>query len=322
MSFPSTPGPIGVFDSGYGGLTILKALRSRLPQYDFLYLGDNARAPYGTRSFDVVYRYTRQCVEALFQRGCHLVILACNTASAKALRTIQQCDLPRWEGISKDCAQVDEKHGFRGDTGSTDAAISGPFDNKGESLGANGAPLPSRRVLGVIRPTAEVIGHLTKTRHIGIFATTGTILSHSYDIEIHKFFPDLIVTGQDCPMWVPLVENFEYDKPGADYFVKQRINQILERDPKIDTILLACTHYPLLYSKIRQFTPTNVAVIPQGEYVAASLDDYLHRHPEMEAKLTRGASLTCLTTENPEKFNTTANHFLQESVHAHNIRLD
>lgn len=286
MSFPSVSGPIGVFDSGYGGLTILKAIRARLPQYDYLYLGDNARAPYGTRSFEVVYRYTRQCVEALFQRGCHLVILACNTASAKALRTIQQRDLPRWEQLEG---------------------------------GRSGA---GRRVLGVIRPTAEVIGNLTHTRHIGIFATTGTILSRSYDIEIHKFFPGLTVTGQDCPMWVPLVENFEYDKPGADYFVREKINQILERDPQIDTLLLACTHYPLLYPKIRQFTPAGIAVIPQGEYVAASLDDYLHRHPEMESKLTRGGSLKCLTTEDSEKFNITAAHFLQQPIHSTTIRLD
>lgn len=278
MPFPNISGPIGVFDSGYGGLTILKALRARLPQYDYLYLGDNARAPYGTRSFEVVYRYTRQCVQALFQRGCHLVILACNTASAKALRTIQQRDLPRWD--------------------------------------------TSRRVLGVIRPTAEVIGRLTHTRHVGIFATTGTILSHSYDLEIRKFFPDLVVTGQDCPMWVPLVENFEYDKPGADYFVSQKINQILERDPEIDTLLLACTHYPLLLPKIRQFTPAGIAVIPQGEYVAASLDDYLRRHPEMEGKLTRGGSLTCLTTEDAEKFNATATHFLQQPILSSTIRLD
>lgn len=278
MSFPNVSGPIGVFDSGYGGLTILKSLRARLPQYDYLYLGDNARAPYGTRSFEVVYRYTRQCVEALFQRGCHLVILACNTASAKALRTIQQRDLPRW-----DC---------------------------------------SNRVLGVIRPTAEVIGNLTHTRHIGIFATTGTILSRSYDIEIHKFFPDLTVTGQDCPMWVPLVENFEYDKPGADYFVRQKIDQILERDAQIDTLLLACTHYPLLYPKIRQYTPKGIAVIPQGEYVAASLDDYLHRHPEMEGKLTRGGTLRCLTTEDSEKFNITAAHFLRQPIQATTIRLE
>lgn len=286
MPFPSVSGPIGVFDSGYGGLTILKAIRARLPQYDYLYLGDNARAPYGTRSFEVVYRYTRQCVEALFQRGCHLVILACNTASAKALRTIQQRDLPRWEQLE------------------------------------NGRSGAARRVLGVIRPTAEVIGNLTHTRHIGIFATTGTILSRSYDIEIHKFFPDLTVTGEDCPMWVPLVENFEYDKPGADYFVREKINQILERDPQIDTLLLACTHYPLLYPKIRQFTPAGIAVIPQGEYVAASLDDYLHRHPEMESKLTRGGSLKCLTTEDSEKFNITAAHFLQQPIHSTTIRLD
>lgn len=311
MPFPNVSGPIGVFDSGYGGLTILKAVRARLPQYDYLYLGDNARAPYGTRSFEVVYRYTRQCVEALFQRGCHLVILACNTASAKALRTIQQRDLPRWEQRAGIKPAPTNNHGQAGIK---------PAPTAG--LGIMPPHAVGRRVLGVIRPTAEVIGNLTHTRHIGIFATTGTILSRSYDIEIHKFFPDLTVTGQDCPMWVPLVENFEYDKPGADYFVRQKIDQILERDPQIDTLLLACTHYPLLYPKIRQYTPKGIAVIPQGEYVAASLDDYLHRHPEMEGKLTRCGTLRCLTTEDSEKFNITAAHFLQQPVHSSTIRLE
>lgn len=275
MSLSQQPGPIGVFDSGYGGLTILRELRTLLPQYDYLYLGDNARAPYGTRSFDVVYRYTRQAVEALFERGCHLVILACNTASAKALRTIQQNDLPSLD--------------------------------------------PNRRVLGVIRPTAEVVGSITESRHVGILATTGTIMSHSYDMEIKKLFPDIKVTGRDCPMWVPLVENFEFDSPGADYFVKLRISQILEQDPQIDTLILACTHYPLLLPKIQKYVPYNIKIISQGEYVAQSLKAYLQTHPQMEAKLTQNATLRCLTTENTDKFNTTAIHFLQQQIRSENI---
>lgn len=272
---PQSPGPIGVFDSGYGGLTILRELRALLPQYDYLYLGDNARAPYGTRSFDVVYRYTRQAVCALFERGCHLVILACNTASAKALRTIQENDLP----------QLD----------------------------------PTRRVLGVIRPTAEVVGQVTQSRHVGILATTGTIMSHSYDMEIQKLFPDIQVSGQDCPMWVPLVENFEFESEGADYFVKLRIGQILAKDPAIDTLVLACTHYPLLLPKIQKYTPANVRIISQGEYVAQSLRQYLANHSEMEAKITRCGTLRCLTTENTDKFNATAIHFLRQDIKAENI---
>lgn len=272
---PHEPGPIGVFDSGYGGLTILRELRSLMPNYDYLYLGDNARAPYGTRSFDVVYRYTRQAVITLFEKGCHLVVLACNTASAKALRTIQQKDLPLLD--------------------------------------------TTRRVLGVIRPTAEVVGNITKSRHVGILATTGTILSHSYDMEIQKLFPDIHVTGQDCPMWVPLVENFEFDSDGADYFVKLRINQILQRDPMIDTLVLACTHYPLLIDKIRQYTPARVRIVSQGEYVAKSLQQYLHKHSSLEKMLTRHATLHCLTTETTDKFDATAVRFLHESVHSENI---
>lgn len=275
MQLTQSPGPIGVFDSGYGGLTILRELRKRLPDYDYLYLGDNARAPYGTRSFDVVYRYTKQAVVNLFERGCHLVILACNTASAKALRTIQQCDLPMLD--------------------------------------------PSRRVLGVIRPTAEVVGTITKTRHIGILATTGTIMSHSYDMEIEKLFPDIHVSGQDCPMWVPLVENFEFDCPGADYFVKLRINQILEKDPQIDTLVLACTHYPLLIDKIRKYTPSNVRIISQGEYVAKSLEQYLRKHSDIDSKITRNHTLRCLTTETTDKFDATAVRFMQETIHSENI---
>ncbi|MCH5179415.1 MAG: glutamate racemase [Prevotellaceae bacterium] len=277
MLLPQVAGPIGVFDSGYGGLTILRELRALMPQYDYLYLGDNARAPYGTRSFDVVCRYTRQAVVTLFERGCHLVVLACNTASAKALRTIQQNDLPHLD--------------------------------------------PRRRVLGVIRPTAEVVGSLTRSRHVGILATTGTIISQSYDMEISKLHPDIVVIGQDCPMWVPLVENFEFDSPGADFFVKKRIDMLLQHDPAIDTIILGCTHYPLLLPKIRQFTPESVTIVSQGEYVAQSLRTYFINHPEMEARITGGGTLHCLTTESTDKFNSTAVHFLGHNIEAESIVL-
>lgn len=270
-------GPIGVFDSGYGGLTILHQVRSVLPQYDYLYLGDNARAPYGPRSFDVVYQFTREAVVKLFSMGCHLVILACNTASAKALRTIQQNDLP----------QLD----------------------------------PSRRVLGVIRPTAECIGTITQTRHVGVLATEGTIKSESYVLEIKKLWPDITVTGVACPLWVPLIENNEYDTPGADYFVKKRIDTLMLRDPAIDSVILGCTHYPLLLDKILKHTPRGVRVIPQGEYVAASLKDYLTRHPEMEAKCTRHAFCRYFTTENSDKFRESARLFLHEDVEVETITL-
>ena len=257
---------IGVFDSGYGGLSILRQIRRRLPDYDYLYLGDNARAPYGSRSFDVVYRYTLQAVTELFARGCELVILACNTASAKALRSIQQQDLPHMA--------------------------------------------PDRRVLGVIRPTVEAVGDLTRTRHVGILGTQGTIRSKSYELEIAKFHPDIIVTGQACPMWVPLVEYGEYASPGADYFVQQRLQQILSRDPQIDTLVLACTHYPLLMDKIVKYLPEGVRVLAQGDYVAASLEDYLRRHPEMDEKLTRNGTLRFLTTEDTEEFGENAAVFM------------
>lgn len=229
-SLPDAPGPIGIFDSGYGGLTILHGIRQLLPQYDYLYLGDNARAPYGSRSFDVVYEFTRQAVMLLFEQGCHLVILGCNTASAKALRTIQQNDLPK----------VD----------------------------------PSRRVLGIIRPTAEVIGSLTSTRHVGVLATEGTIKSESYTLEIQKLYPDIIVSGVACPFWVPLVEYNECDSPGADYFVKKRIDQLMALDPMIDAIILGCTHYPLLLPKILKYVSPGVRIVPQGEYVAESLQSF------------------------------------------------
>lgn len=265
---PEAPGPIGVFDSGYGGLTILRQIQKFMPRYDYLYLGDNARAPYGAHSFEVIYSYTLQAVEALFARGCHLVILACNTASAKALRTIQQNDLARLD--------------------------------------------PQRRVLGVIRPTVETVCQLTKTQHVGVLATSGTINSHSYEMELQKIDPNIVVTGQACPMWVPLVENFEYDSPGADYFVKARIDSILESDPEIDTLILGCTHYPLLMEKIIKYVPSGVRLVPQGEYVAASLKDYLHRHPEMEQRCTRGGQCHYLTTENAEKFQESASLFMRE----------
>jgi glutamate racemase len=272
-------GAIGVFDSGYGGLTILEQIRKEMPEYDYIYLGDNARTPYGTRSFQVVYEFTLQAVRYLFQRGCPLVILACNTASAKALRTIQQHDLP----LSAD---------------------------------------PSRRVLGVIRPTAETIGRLTQSRHVGILATAGTIKSESYPLEIKKLFPDVAVSGEACPLWVPLVENHEFDTPGADYFVKQHIQRLLDKDPLIDTIILGCTHYPLLYDKIRAFTPPHIRLVPQGEYVAHSLRDYLQRHPEMDERCQRGGGCKFLTTESVEKFEESASVFLgEERVEVESVEL-
>lgn len=263
--------PIGVFDSGYGGLTILKQIRRLMPDYDYLYLGDNARAPYGPRSYEVVYEFTLQAVHHLFDSGCPLVILACNTASAKALRSIQQRNLP-----------------FMDD--------------------------PSRRILGVIRPTVESVGDVTKTRHVGLFATPGTVRSLTYEIEIHKLFPDIKVTGVACPMWVPLVENEEFASPGADYFVKKYVDELLSLDPEIDTIILGCTHYPLLLDKIQACCPEGIALMSQGDYVAGSLRDYLSRHPEMQSRLSRGASLSMETTEQPDQFSSLASLFLGESA--------
>lgn len=274
---PQTPGPIGVFDSGYGGLTILHGIRQLLPEYDYVYLGDNARAPYGTRSFDVVYEFTRQAVIKLFEMGCHLVILGCNTASAKALRTIQQHDLP--------------------------------------SLDSN------RRVLGVIRPTAEVIGSLTKNRHVGLLATEGTVKSESYQLEIKKFFPDIQVSGIACPFWVPLVEYNEADSPGADYFVKKRLEALAQKDPLIDTIILGCTHYPLLMPKIEKYKRPGVRIVAQGEYVANSLKDYLKRHPEMNAKCTKTGTCQYFTTENPMRFQEQAQVFLHEKIQVNHVDL-
>lgn len=277
MQLSSKPGPIGLFDSGYGGLTILDKIKEHLPQYDYLYLGDNARAPYGTRSFEVVYEFTRQAVYKLFEEGCQLVILACNTASAKALRTIQQRDLPQWD--------------------------------------------PSRRVLGVIRPTVEVIDNITRTKHVGILATAGTISSESYPIEIHKINPEIVVAGEACPMWVSLVENNEFAGEGADYFVKKNIDHILNTDPQIDTLILGCTHYPLLLEKIRQYTPAHIELVAQGDYVAASLKDYLLRHPEMEQRITRGGTMRFQTTESVSKFAETAEVFLKNKIEAERITL-
>ena len=275
ISLPENPGPIGVFDSGYGGLTILHGIRQLLPQYDYMYLGDNARAPYGTRSFDVVYQFTRQAVIKLFEMGCHLVILGCNTASAKALRSIQQRDLC---GLD-----------------------------------------PERRVLGVIRPTAEIIGKLTRNNHVGLFATEGTVRSHSYDLEISKLWPDIKMSGVACPFWVPLVEYNEADSPGADYFVKKRIDELMHKDADIDTIILGCTHYPLLMPKILKYVNPNVRIVPQGEYVADSLKDYLHRHPDIEKACTKGGNCDYYTTENPDKFKESARIFLHEDVHVSHV---
>ena len=274
---PSGPGPIGIFDSGYGGLTIYSEIHRLMPEYDYLYVGDNARAPYGTRSFDVVYDFTRQAVNYLFQSGCHLVILACNTASAKALRNIQQLDLPA-------------------------------LDSR-------------RRVLGIIRPTVECIGDITNSRHVGVLATEGTIKSMSYPLEIRKLFPDIKVTGEACPMWASLVEANEHQNPGADYFIERDINLLLNKDPLIDTIILGCTHYPLLLEKIKKFVPSGVEVITQGTAVAHSLRNYLDRHTEMDALCTKGGHSVFCTTEADDRFREQASRFLNFPVRANKITL-
>ncbi len=270
-------GPIGIFDSGYGGLTILNDIRTALPQYDYIYLGDNARTPYGTRSFEVVYQYTLECVEKLFSMGCHLVILACNTASAKALRTIQQNDLPRIDA--------------------------------------------SRRVLGVIRPTVEILPTLSSTKHVGILATPGTVQSESYPIEIHKIDPSIEVHAVACPMWVPLIENNEHLSEGAAYFVQKNINELMQLDPQIDSIILGCTHYPLLIPVIQRYLMPSIRIISQGTIVAASLKDYLTRHPEMEQKCRKGGGCIYFTTESPGKFNTSATLFLNQRIEALHLEL-
>ncbi|MDO4672053.1 glutamate racemase [Falsiporphyromonas endometrii] len=272
--------PIGVFDSGYGGLTILKEIRSLLPQYDYIYLGDNARAPYGSRSSEVVYKFTKQAVDKLFGMGCPLVILACNTASARALRTIQQQDLP-----------------FSDD--------------------------PTRRVLGVIRPTVESIDQLSHSRHVGVLATRGTVSAHSYKVEIAKLFPEVKVSEEACPMWVPLVENGESNSPGADYFIRKHLFQLINQDDDIDAIILGCTHYPLLMPKMKRLLTPSIRLIPQGEIVAKSLADYLIRHPEMEQRLSKMGHTHFLTTENPEKFSDLASIFLQgQTINAEHTTID
>lgn len=270
--------PIGIFDSGYGGLTILKDIRKQLPQYDYLYLGDNARTPYGTRSFDVVYEFTLQAVKKLFEMGCQLVILACNTASAKALRTIQQTDLPKID--------------------------------------------PSRRVLGVIRPSAEELDRLTRNKHVGILGTKGTVTSMSYVLELEKLHNSTLTVSQEaCPMWVPIVENNEIGTPGANYFIKKNIYNILAADPLIDTLVLGCTHYPLLIQTIKRYLPNTVQVIEQGPIVAKKLADYLYRHPEIESICSTGQSIKYLTTETGSNFSNMASLFLNEPIEAITIKL-
>ena len=269
--------PIGIFDSGYGGLTVMKEIVKELPDYDYLYLGDNARAPYGTRSFDTVYKYTWQCVQWFFSMGCPLVVLACNTASAKALRTIQQNDLP--------------KH------------------------------FPGKKVLGVIRPTTEVIGNYTETGSVGILATNGTVESGSYKLEIEKFFPGIQVYQQACPIWVPLVENRETEGPGVDYFVQKCLAQLFQQSEKIDTVLLACTHYPLLLDAIQKNSKRDVRFISQGRLVAESLDNYLQRHPELEQECSKQGTKQFYTTDSIVDFNANASLFFGNTVEARHLDL-
>lgn len=272
-----TKAPIGVFDSGYGGLTILDEFRKKLPEYDYLYLGDNARAPYGNRSFDMVYEFTREAVKYLFDQGCELVILACNTASAKALRSIQQLDLPLWS--------------------------------------------PGKRVLGILRPTVEVVGHLTHSGHVGLIGTQGTVQSGSYPIEIKKLFPDVVLTSEACPMWVPIVENGEHETEGAEYFVYKNLRNLFQQDPEIDTLILGCTHYPLLLPLIEKYVPRSVRIVSQGEYVAQSLIEYLKRHPDLEQRCSKGGECHYLTTESTSKFEESAAIFIRHSVKAQHVKL-
>jgi glutamate racemase len=269
--------PIGVFDSGFGGLTVLKEIVKELPQYDYLYLGDNARAPYGSRSYETVYEYTLECVKHLFDKGCHLVILACNTASAKALRTIQQKDLPLLA--------------------------------------------PKKRVLGVIRPTTEIIGNYSKTKHVGVLGTTGTVSSGSYIVEIEKFFPELKVFQEACPMWVPLIENNECNNEGADYFIKRHVDHLMQQSAKIDAIILGCTHYPIIQDKIKKYLPTGVQLLSQGNLVAKGLKDYLIRHPEIEQNCSQQKSLSFYTTDRTETFDKPASLFFGEEVKSKRLEL-
>lgn len=270
--------PIGIFDSGFGGLTVLKEIVSELPQYDYLYLGDNARAPYGSRSFETVYEYTLECVKALFDKGCHLVVLACNTASAKALRTIQQKDLPKLA--------------------------------------------PEKRVLGVIRPTTEIVGNESKTGHVGVLGTQGTISSGSYLVEINKFFPGLKVYQEACPMWVPLIENNEFDNPGADYFIKKHVARLMQQQSEIDTIILGCTHYPLILDKLKQYIPAHIQLLSQGRIVAKGLKDYLLRHPEIDRHCSKNKQLDFYTTDLPASFDAAASLFYGSPVKSKHLDLE
>ncbi|MGZ3883284.1 MAG: glutamate racemase [Bacteroidia bacterium] len=277
MKAASTHSPIGIFDSGYGGLTVMKEIVKQLPQYDYLYLGDNARAPYGSRSFETVYQYTLECVKHLFDMGCPLVILACNTASAKALRTIQQKDLPQLDA--------------------------------------------TRRVLGVIRPTTEIVGNYSKTKHVGILGTTGTVVSDSYPIEIAKFFPELKVFQEACPMWVPLIENDEFNNSGSDFFVERHVKALMKQSDTIDTIILGCTHYPLLIEKIKAYLPEHITLLAQGSIVADGLAEYLKRHADMEQRLSKNQHLEFYTTETPENFNAQATRFFGREVKSRHLQL-
>lgn len=277
MTINSLPGPIGIFDSGYGGLTVFKEIAVKLPQYDYIYFGDNARSPYGIRSFETIYKYTLECVRHLFGMGCHLVILACNTASAKALRTIQQHDLIA-------CG-------------------------------------PAYRVLGVIRPTTEMVGELTRSGHVGIMATPGTVQSESYVVEIHRFFPEVQVFQEACPMWVPLIENNEQDSPGADYFVEKYVEELLRQSDRIDAIILGCTHYPLMLEKIRKAVPAHIRLISQGTIVAERLADYLLRHPEIESLCSKTGHSVFFTTETPEVFDAKARIFYGKEVRSTHFEL-
>ncbi len=275
LQYPTSPGPIAVFDSGYGGLTVLKELLKEFPEYDFIYLGDNARAPYGDRSFDVVYKYTLEAVKFLFQKGAHLVILACNTASAKALRTIQQNDLPKID--------------------------------------------PNRRVLGVIRPSVEAVAEITKSKNVGVVGTEGTVASQSYPLEIEKSDKNISVFQEACPLWVPIVENNEIETPGSKYFIEKNINNLLSKSDEIDTIILGCTHYPLLLPLIKEYVPQNIQIISQGQIVAQSLKDYLNRHPEIDEKIVKQGRREYFTTELSEKFDSSASIFLEKSIKSRTV---
>jgi glutamate racemase len=273
----SSYNPIGIFDSGYGGLTIYSEIAKKLPDYDYVYLGDNARTPYGTRSFDVVYQYTLEAIKKLFEMGCHLIIIACNTASAKALRNIQQHDLPLID--------------------------------------------PSKRVLGVIRPSAEVIDKYTKSNHVGVLATEGTVISESYLLEINKLFPAITVVQEACPMWVSLVENNEIGNKGSEYFIEKNINNLLQKDKEIDSVILGCTHYPILIESIKKYLPSTIRIISQGEIVAGSLADYLNRHPEIEVKCSKNAEHRFFTTESSEIFKKRSQIFLKKEIDVEHLIL-